>query len=75
VRLSGVIWMEDVVEKLAEKHDVRQHEVRETLTGRSFFRRVEKGHRVLDTHDLADYWDQTEPVDFASVLTLRWVLS
>lgn len=36
VRLSGVIWMEDVVEKLAEKHDVRQHEVRETLTGQPF---------------------------------------
>ncbi|MBN1659711.1 MAG: BrnT family toxin [Anaerolineae bacterium] len=46
MRISGIIWLEDVVEKLEEKHDVRQHEARETLTGRPLFRRVEKGHRV-----------------------------
>jgi len=24
VRISGIIWLEDIVEKLHEKHDVRQ---------------------------------------------------
>ena len=30
VRISGIIWLEDIVEKLYEKHGVRQEEVRET---------------------------------------------
>ena len=46
MRISGIIWLEDVVEKLHEKHDVRQEEVRETLAHRPSFRRVEKGHRA-----------------------------
>ena len=46
MRISGLIWLEDVIEKLYAKHDVRQVEVRETLANRPHFRRVEKGHRA-----------------------------
>ena len=46
MRISGLIWLEDVVDKLHEKHDVRQDEVREALASRPRFRRVEKGHRA-----------------------------
>ena len=46
MRISGLIWLGDVVEKLHEKHDVGQEEVRETLANRPHFRRVEKGHRA-----------------------------
>ncbi len=46
MRISGLIWLEDVVEKLHAKHDVRQEEVRENLANRPHFRRVEKGYRA-----------------------------
>ena len=45
MRISGIIWLDDIVEKLEEKHHVLQSEVRETLMNRPQFRRVEKGHR------------------------------
>ena len=46
MRISGLIWLEDVVEKLHEKHDVRQEDVREAMANRPHFRRVEQGHRT-----------------------------
>ena len=45
MKISGIIWLDDIVEKLREKHHVRRDEVRETLANRPHFRRVEKGHR------------------------------
>jgi len=45
VRITGLIWLADIVEKLLEKHGVRQQEVREVFASRPYFRFVEKGHR------------------------------
>lgn len=45
MKLSGIIWLEEVVEKIERKHRVTQDEVREILRGPSHFRFVEKGHR------------------------------
>ena len=45
LKLKGLIWIEEIVEKLAEKHDVSQDEVREILTHDPHFQFVEKGHR------------------------------
>jgi uncharacterized DUF497 family protein len=45
VKLSGVIWLENIVEKIERKHHVTQEEVRQILKGSSHFRFVEKGHR------------------------------
>jgi uncharacterized DUF497 family protein len=45
LRIEGIIWLEDVIEKLARKHNVRQAEVREVLSHKPRFRFVEKGHR------------------------------
>jgi len=58
VRISGIIWLEDIVEKLQEKHDVNQDEVREVLASHPRFRRVEKGHRVGE--DVYSAFGQTE---------------
>jgi uncharacterized protein len=46
LKISGVIWLEEIVEKIERKHRVTQDEVREILRGPSHFRYVEKGHRV-----------------------------
>lgn len=45
MRISGLIWLEEIVDKLARKHSVYQNEVREVLANGPHFRFVEKGHR------------------------------
>jgi hypothetical protein len=45
LKLSGIIWLEEILEKIEHKHHVTQDEVREILGGSSDFRFVEKGHR------------------------------
>ena len=45
MKLSGIIWLEEIVEKIARKHHVSQEEIREVLRNSSHFRFVEKGHR------------------------------
>ena len=45
MKITGFIWLEDIVEKLAQKHSVQQQEVREVFGHPPLFRFVEKGHR------------------------------
>jgi uncharacterized DUF497 family protein len=45
VKITGFIWLDEIVEKIETKHQVEQDEVRELLAGGPQFRRVEKGHR------------------------------
>ena len=49
MKLSGIIWLEEIVEKIERKHHVTQDEVREVLRSSSHFRFVEKGHRQAET--------------------------
>lgn len=45
MKITGIIWLEDIVEKLATKHSVDEDEVREVLSSWPEFRLMEKGHR------------------------------
>jgi uncharacterized DUF497 family protein len=45
VRIVGFIWIEEILEKLLRKHNVREHEVVEIFENRPMFRFVENGHR------------------------------
>ena len=45
MKLSGIIWLEEIVEKIERKHHVTRDEVREILKSSSHFRFIEKGHR------------------------------
>jgi len=45
MKIEGVIWLRDVVDKLEFKHHVETDEVEEVLNGKPKFRFVEKGHR------------------------------
>ena len=44
--ITDLIWLENIVEKLAVKHQVDTVEVREVFDHRPHIRFVEKGHRV-----------------------------
>ena len=45
MKISGIIWLREIVEKIIVKHRITQDEVREVLRNSSHFRFVEKGHR------------------------------
>lgn len=44
MKITGILWLEDIVEKLIRKHKVEKEEVKETLQNHPLFRFVEKGH-------------------------------
>jgi uncharacterized DUF497 family protein len=45
MRISGIIWLEDILDKLERKHAVKHEEVRQIFASSPRFRFVEKGHR------------------------------
>ena len=45
MKIKGLIWFDDIIEKIKRKHNVQQQEVREILDNAPHFRFVEKGHR------------------------------
>ncbi len=46
MKIHGVIWLEEIVEKLEQKHSVFQTEVIELFTLSPLYRYVEKGHQA-----------------------------
>lgn len=45
MNIDGFIWLEDIVEKLWQKHHVGENEVEELFDNSPHFRFVENGHR------------------------------
>lgn len=45
MKIKNVIWLDEIVDKLAQKHNVSQNEVRDIIKTSKHFRFVEKGHR------------------------------
>ncbi|PKO20595.1 MAG: hypothetical protein CVU38_19270 [Chloroflexi bacterium HGW-Chloroflexi-1] len=58
MKMTGIIWLEDIVDKLEREHAVWKHEVKEVFTDRVWFRFVEKGHRPGE--NLYSAFGQTE---------------
>jgi len=45
LRIEGIIWFDEIIEKLEWKHSVQPREVTEVFVNKPEFRFVEKGHR------------------------------
>jgi uncharacterized DUF497 family protein len=45
VKITGLMWLADIIDKLEWKHQVQQEEVREVFRRQPKFRFIEKGHR------------------------------
>ena len=43
MRIRGLFWLGEIVDKLEWKHAVSQHEVHEVFSSKPYFRFVEKG--------------------------------
>ena len=56
--ITGLIWLEDIVEKLLQKHHVHQYEVWEIFEGEPRILFVENGHRKDE--DVYSAFGQTE---------------
>ena len=69
MRISGIIWLEDILDKLERKHAVKQEEVKQVLASSPRFRFVEKGHRRGE--DVYSAMGQTEAGRY---LTIFFVL-
>ena len=65
LRIEGIIWLEDIVEKLILKHGVDQNEVVEVLRNKPVFRLIEKGHRKNE--NLYAALGQTDPGRYLTV--------
>jgi uncharacterized DUF497 family protein len=48
LRISSIIWLEEITDKLSWKHKVIPKDVREVLIGEPRFRFVEKGNRKAE---------------------------
>ncbi|MEO7672617.1 MAG: BrnT family toxin [Pyrinomonadaceae bacterium] len=66
MRIEGIVWLDQIVDKLASKHSVQTYEVEEILGGRPRFRFVEKGERKNE--DLYMALGQTESGRYLTVL-------
>ncbi len=66
MRLEGIIWLRNVVDKIAFKHRVETYEVEEILNGRPKFRFAEKGERAGEDVYLA--LGQTDAGRYLAVL-------
>jgi len=53
MRISGLIWLDEIEEKLYTKHNVEPSEVREALNNKPHFRFVENGQRAGENVYLA----------------------
>jgi len=45
MHITGYIWREETIDKLAWKHDIRVNEVTDVFGNRPYFERLERGHR------------------------------
>jgi uncharacterized DUF497 family protein len=45
MKIEGIIWLRDIVDKLASKHQVEPYEIEEVFDRQPKFRFVEKGER------------------------------
>ncbi len=66
MNIEGIVWLINIVDKLAFKHRVETYEVEETLAGRAKFRFVEKGERKGE--DVYMALGQTEAGRYLTIL-------
>jgi uncharacterized DUF497 family protein len=66
MRIEGIIWLRDVVDKLISKHQVETFEVEEVLNVRPKIRFVEKGNR--EGEDVYMALGQTDAGRYLAVL-------
>lgn len=69
MRITDVLWLPDIIEKLASKHQVQPFEVEEVLLRLPGFRRIERGR--VQGEDLYTAMGQTDGGRYLIVYFIR----
>ena len=69
MRITGVVWLRSVIEKLADKHQVSQQEVEEALRNRPRIRRIALGD--IAGEDLYSALSQTDDGRYLIIFLIR----
>jgi uncharacterized protein len=69
LKIESVVWLDEIVEKLWQKHRVTEAEVAQILSGRPRFRFVERGHRERE-----DVYSASGQTDSGRYLIVFFVL-
>ncbi len=70
MQIDELLWLDEVVDKLARKHDISPDEVRQVFETGPYFRYISKGRRSKDENVYAAY-GQTEEGRYLSVFFIR----
>jgi uncharacterized DUF497 family protein len=66
MKITGIIWLRDIVDKLAVKHNVETYEVEEAFRNQPRIRFVEKGDR--ENEDVYMALGQTDEGRYLAIL-------
>lgn len=69
MRIIDILWLPDIIEKVAVKHHVQSDEVEEVLMGLPSFRRIERGK--VQGEDLYTAIGQTDAGRYLIVYFIR----
>jgi len=69
MEIAGVIWLRTVIEKIAQKHDLKPEEVEQVFEHRPKFRFIEKGR--VEGEDLYSAAGQTDEGHYLIVYFIR----
>ena len=69
MRIVGLIWLHELVEKIAVKHGVAQEEVHEIFEGRPKVRRLQRGR--VEGEDVYAAYGRTEAGRSLTVVFIR----
>lgn len=69
MRISGIIWLQKIVDKLARKHHVSQDEVEEIFLHAPQYRFIERGK--IEGEDVYSAYGRTEAGRYMTVIFIR----
>ncbi len=67
--ISGIIWLEKIVEKLARKHHLTQDEVEEVFVNTPQYRFIERGK--IEGEDVYAAYGRTDAGRYVTVVFIR----
>jgi uncharacterized protein len=69
VKITGLIWLDEIIDKIELKHHVKQIEVEEVLSGRPKIKRMLKGR--FHGEDVYGAWSQTQAGRYLTVFFIH----
>lgn len=69
MRITGIVWLQKIVDKLAKKHHLTQDEVEEVFISNPQYRFVERGK--IEGEDVYSAYGRTDAGRYVTVIFIR----